>query len=165
MNPRVAALTAGAMLLLFCGAVATAAEDLYVRASGTELKEKTGPGAPALLKLDIGTKCEVVAKEGNWVKVKAKVGKEVKEGYVFAAKLSKDKPDKERIDGKVTVAAAEGDTAMALRGLSPTSEKFAERTSIKQADIAAVKAMEQRKIPPQELDAFLKEGKLGEYMQ
>lgn len=164
MIRRVAA-TLAAGLLVVAGATAIAADNLYVRASGTELKEKTGPAAPTIQKLDIGTKCEVVAKEGNWVKVKAKIGKDVKEGYVFAPKLSKEKPDKERIDGKVSVAAAEGDTAMALRGLSPTSEKFAERTAVKKEDIAAVKAMEQRKVTPQELDAFLKEGKLGEYVQ
>lgn len=152
-----------ALLLL---ATSAAAASLYVRANGTDLKDKAGPGGGTLAKLEIGTKCEVVAKEGAWVKVTVKgADKKEKTGYVFGAKLSEDKPDKERFGGTVTASASEGDTAMALRGLSATSEKYAERSDIKPEDIAAVKAMEKRKVAQEEIDKFLREGKLGEYAQ
>lgn len=149
----------GAALLFLT--TSAAAASLYVRANGTDMKDKAGPGGATLQKLEIGTKCDVVAKEGAWVKVTAKG----KTGYVFGAKLSEDKPDKERFGGTVTASAAEGDTAMALRGLSATSEKYAERSEIKPEDIAAVKQMEKRKVAQEEIDKFLREGKLGEYAQ
>lgn len=152
---------------LLLPAVALAGETLYVRAAGTELKGAPSPGSPAVEHLDIGTKLELLEKKGPWARVKVKT-KQGKEGFVFGPKLSKDKPDKERFGkgpGTSSIAASEGDTAQALRGLSPTAEKFAGRTEISAADIAAVKKMESRKVSKEELDAFLKGGKLGEYMQ
>ena len=153
-------------ILLLVFASSAAAASLYVRANGTEMKEKPGPGGAPITKLDIGTKVEVLAKEGAWVKVSVKTAdKKEKTGYVFAQKLSEDKPDKERFGGTVTASASEGDSALALRGLSATSEKYAERQSIKPGDIAAVKEMEKRKADPAAMDKFLREGKLGEYAQ
>jgi len=149
------------LLLLFAFAGTAAAASLYVRANGTELKDKASPGGAVLTKLDIGTKVDVVAKEGSWVKVTVKG----KTGYIFGQKLSEDKPDKERFGGAVAATASEGDSALALRGLSPTSEKYAERNKIKPSDIAAVKEMEKRKATADEIDRFLREGKLGEYAQ
>lgn len=140
------------------------AASMYVRASGTDLKEKPGPGGASVARLEIGTKCEVVATEGAWVKVTVKMpDKKERTGYVFGAKLSDDKPDKERFGGSVATTAAEGDTAMALRGLSATSEKYAERSEVRPEHVAAVKAMEKRKVSAAELERFLQEGKLGEY--
>lgn len=147
--------------VVFVFAGTAAAASLYVRANGTELKDKASPGGASLTKLDIGTKVDVVAKEGGWVKVIVKG----KTGYIFGAKLSEDKPDKERFGGAVTASASEGDSALALRGLSATSEKYAERNQIKPSDIAAVKEMEKRKVSADEIDKFLREGKLGEYAQ
>lgn len=155
------------LVALLAAGVADAAS-MYVRASGTDLKQKAGPGGAAVAKLDIGTKVEVVAKEGAWVKVKVKLAdKSEKIGFVFAQKLSDDKPDKERFGGTAVAAtASEGDTAMALRGLSATSEKYADRdTEIKPEHVAAVKKMEDRKPPKDAIEKFLREGKLGEYAE
>jgi len=163
MVPKRSLVLAAATLLF---ATTAAAASMYVRASGTDLKDKPSPAGASVAKLDIGTKVEVVAKEGAWVKVSfTGADKKAKTGYVFGAKLSDDKPDKERFGGAVAANASEGDTAMALRGLSATSEKYAERTNIKPEHIAAVKAMEKRKASAAEVDQFLKDGKLGEYAQ
>lgn len=156
------------LALALLAANAANAASLYVRASGTDLKQKPGPGGAPVMKLDIGTKVQIVAKEGNWVKVKVTLAdKSEKTGYVFAQKLSDDKPDKERFGGTaVAASASEGDTAMALRGLSATSEKYADRDSqIEPEHVAAVKKMEDRKPPKDALEKFLREGKLGEYME
>lgn len=153
-------------ILVLALATSASAASLYVRASGTDLKDKGSPAGATLTKLDIGTKVDVVAKEGSWVKVNVKTpDKKERTGYIFAAKLSEDKPDKERFGGAVTASASEGDSALALRGLSATSEKYAERKAIKPEDIAAVKAMENRKVDQAAIDRFLREGKLGEYAQ
>ncbi len=142
---------------------ALAGESLYARAANTEVRATASPAGAVQGKLDIGAKCEVLGKEGAWTKVKVEVNKKPVTGFVFTAKLSKDKPDKERVGGKQVASASEGDTALALRGLSPTAEGFANRSQITQADIAAVKKMEQQKIAQEELATFLKDGKLAEY--
>jgi hypothetical protein len=153
-----------AFLLLLPVSV-SAGENLYVRAAGTDLKQTAGPGGQNLAKLDIGAKCDVIEKSGNWVKCKVEVKKKDVVGFVFAPKLGKDKPDKERFGGKTVATASEADTAQALRGLSATAEKHAERTKAKPEDIAAVKQMEQLKVPDPEIAAFLRDGKLGEFQQ
>lgn len=150
-------------LAALAGAPAFAGENLYARAANTEVRATAAPSGAVQAKLPIGAKCEVLGKEGNWTKVKAEVNKKPVTGYVFSAKLSKDKPDKERVGGKSVATASEGDTALALRGLSPTAEGYAGRASISAADIAAVKKMEQQKIAQEELASFLKDGKLAEY--
>lgn len=152
-------------VLLVLPLPALAGENLYVRAAGTELKQTAGPGGTTLTKLDIGAKCDVVEKSGNWVKCKVEVKKKPMVGFVFAPKLSKDKPDKERMGGKQVAAASEQDTAQALRGLSATAEKHAARSKAKPEDVAAVKAMEELKVPEAEIAQFLREGKLGEYQE
>ncbi len=144
---------------------AVAGDNLYVRAAGTELKATAGPGGKTLVKLDIGAKCDVVEKNGNWVKCKVEVKKKDVVGFVFGPKLGKDKPDKERMGGKQVASASEADTAQALRGLSATAEKHAQRTNTKPEHIAAVKQMEELKIPEAEVASFLREGRLGEYQQ
>lgn len=145
------------------GAQAFAGESLYARAANTEVRATASPAGAIQGKLDIGAKCDVLGKEGGWTKVKVEVNKKEITGFVFTAKLSKDKPDKERVGGKQVANASEGDTALALRGLSPTAEGFANRSQITQTDIAAVKKMEQQKIAQEELATFLKDGKLAEY--
>ncbi len=153
------------LLLVACALLVTgnagAGETLYVRAAATELRAAANPGGAITARLDIGTKVDVVSKQGNWVQVKVAD----KTGFVFAAKLGKDKPDKERLGGKVVASASESDTAQALRGLSPTAEKYATRSKISAADVEAVKRIEKEKVPSDELAAFLKDGKLGEYME
>ena len=151
------------VLLLLMPSVCWAGDSMYVRAADTDLKSAPGPGSPSVGKLDIGLKVEILEKKGPWAKVKATVKKQDQEGYVFLQKLSKDKPDKERLGGGSVASASEGDTAQALRGLTPTAEKFAGRTKISPEDIAAVKKMEDRKITKEEVTGFLKDGKLAEY--
>lgn len=151
-----------AALTLVASAAAIAGESLYVRASGTEVRGSAGPGGATVGKLDIGTKVDVVSKQGTWVQIKT----DKLSGWVFAPKLSKDKPDKERFNTKTnTLAANEGDTAQAIRGLTPTAENFAQRKSISAADIEAVHSMENLKIPNDELASFTREGKLGEFQK
>lgn len=154
-------------LLLVAGAVPVrAGESLYVRAAGTELKSKAGPGGAVAGRLEIGTKCAVLSKQGGWTQVECQPAKGKKlSGWVFAAKMSKDKPDRERLGGKAVATASEGDTALAIRGLSPTAEKYAGRSDISPEHIAAVKEMESRKIAPEDLSRFLAEGKLAEYAE
>lgn len=150
-------------MLLLAPSLAWAGNSMYVRAAGTELKASPGPGAASVTKLDIGLKVEVLETRGPWAKVKVTVQKQEQTGFLFLAKLSKDKPDKERLGGGSVASASESDTAQALRGLTPTAEKFAGRTQISNEDIAAVKQMEDRKISKEEITGFLKDGKLAEY--
>jgi uncharacterized protein YgiM (DUF1202 family) len=154
-------------LLIVAGSAPAAAESLYVRAANTEVRASASPAGDLVAKLPIGTKVDVAEKGGAWVKISATVKGKAAAGWVFGAKLSKDKPDAEHFGGAggggATLAASEGDTAQAIRGLTPTAESFATRHAVSSADIAAVKKMEALSIPADELAEFMKDGKLGEY--
>ncbi|MFH1262458.1 MAG: SH3 domain-containing protein, partial [Pseudomonadota bacterium] len=128
-----------------------------------ELKSSTAANAQVLAQLSKGTAVNVVSKQGNWVQGSA-AGKT---GWVYKFKLATSKPS----DGGTLLAglggggasAREGSTASSLRGLSPTSEKYAGRASIGPAQVAMVKHMESIKVSKAEVEQFLKAGKLGEF--
>ncbi len=107
-------------------------------------------------------------KGGKFFKVKLSGGKE---GWVFKFKLTEESPSGDSgggdaldvLGGKQQIAARESGSGSSIRGLSPISEKNAQSKGISAENIQAVKQMESVKINPQELDKFLKEGRLGEY--
>jgi hypothetical protein len=57
----------------------------------------------------------------------------------------------------------EASTSASIRGLSKISEDHARRQKTRPEHIRAVSEMEKFTIPPDEIDEFLREGKLGEY--
>ena len=69
------------------------------------------------------------------------------------------------LGGRQKIAARESSSGSSIRGLSPISEKHAKNKGISEEEIQAVKQMETFRIHPQEMEKFLKEGRLGEYGQ
>ena len=63
------------------------------------------------------------------------------------------------------MAARESASGSSIRGLSPNSEQHARKKGATPESIQAVKDMEDFKVRSEELDRFLEEGKLGEYLQ
>jgi hypothetical protein len=94
-----------------------------------------------------------------------------KKGFVYKFKLSAKKPSSGSGSGLLAglggggASAREGSSAASIRGLSPTSEKYAGRANIRPEHVAMVKHMESVRIAKPEIESFLKAGKLGEYAQ
>jgi hypothetical protein len=142
------------------------AETLYVKKSGTKLQSEASASSKVVETLASGTAVKVVKKSGRFYQVTAAGGKK---GWIFKFKLTAKAPSGgggSLLDalGGQQMAAKESASGSSIRGLSPISEQHASK-GISKESINAVKAMEEFKVSAQEVDAFLKAGKLGEYAQ
>lgn len=146
------------------------AETWYVKKSRTKLQAEASARSKVLGKLRRGASVEVKKKSGRFFKVSTGS----KTGWVFRFKLTKKAPStRGRNDGDVLgtlggndrMATRESTSGSSIRGLSPISEKHARKKGATKENIQAVKDMETFEVRPEEMDQFLEEGKLGEYIQ
>ncbi len=149
--------------MTFLFAVTAHAATMYVKSPTADLKSSTDASATVVTQLKSGTKVETLEKQGKWYRVSA-VGKQ---GWIYEFKLSATAPsggsDFLVALGGGGATAQEGSSAASIRGLSPTSEKYAGRAKITKKEVAMIKHMESIHVPPAEVETFLREGKLGEY--
>lgn len=146
------------------------AETLYVKKSGTKLQASDSAKSKVIAKLSQGTPVKVLKKSKKFYQVSASGGNK---GWVFKFKLTSKPPANfggggdvlGALGGRQKIAARESSSGSSIRGLSPISEKHAKNKGISEEEIQAVKQMETFRIHPQEMDKFLKEGRLGEYSQ
>ncbi|UCD12465.1 MAG: SH3 domain-containing protein [Nitrospinaceae bacterium] len=157
------------MLSILALPAAALAETLYVKKSGTKLQSEASASSKVVETLASGTAVEVVKKSGRFYQVTAAGGKK---GWIFKFKLTAKAPSGGGGGGSLLdalggqqMAAKESASGSSIRGLSPISEQHAKSKGISKESINAVKAMEEFKVSAQEVDAFLKAGKLGEYAQ
>lgn len=159
------------LVLLFVSAgtaVVRAETTLWIKTPNTVVRSSKSALSPEVTKLKRGTPVVVVGEEGKWKKVRLPDGKT---GWVFRFKLTEEKPEDDwglfgamdDLFEKPTVE--EASTSASIRGLSKISENHALRQKTKPEHIQSVKEMEKFPISQQEIDRFLKEGKLGEYGQ
>lgn len=146
------------------------AETLYVKKSGTKLQAADSAKSKVIAKLSQGTLVSVIKKSKRFYQVSTSgAGK----GWIFKFKLTSKAPAKSgggsgvlgALGGRQKIAARESSSGSSIRGLSPISEKHAKNKGISEEEIQAVKQMETFRIHPQEMEKFLKEGRLGEYGQ
>jgi hypothetical protein len=93
-----------------------------------------------------------------------------KSGWVFKFKLTDTQPEKKSgrsglsgLAGDNTVVAQEARAGGSIRGLKETTEQYADKKEISQADRRSVEKMEQRTVTDDELDQFKRDGRVGEY--
>ena len=140
------------------------AETLYAKSSGTKLQKSESASSSVLGKLRKGASVSVVKKGKKFYQVKAGS----KTGWIFKFKLTSKRPSSRGGSGLSglggdRVASSGSSSGSSIRGLSPISEDYAKRKGITQADVSAVKHMENLKVSEKELDSFLSQGKLREY--
>lgn len=147
------------------------AETMYVKSAETKAMKAESAQSDVVQVLDEGTAVEVTEKSSKFFKVALPGGKE---GWIFKFKLSSDAPAGgagggdgmlDSLGGKQKIAARESGSGSSIRGLSPVSEKHALSKGISAKNIQSVKQMETFKVSREELEKFLREGKLGEYAQ
>lgn len=153
------------LLLTATTGLQAASAPMYVKAPSVSVKSSTAANATILADLPQGTEVFVINTKGKWVQ--ARVGSIT--GWIYKFKLTTERPAKTSQLlaglGRGHVSAREGSTASSIRGLSPTSEKYAGRVRIQPQHIAMVKHMESVKIDKAEIQKFLQEGRLGEYSE
>ncbi len=138
----------------------------WVKTPGTKIRLAKGGNAHVITKLNRGVPVEVLAEDGKWLQVRLPDGQT---GWVLRFKLTDKKPaddwgvlsSMDSLFEEPTVD--EASTSASVRGLSKISEDHARRQKTKPEHIRAISEMEKFTIQQDEIDEFLKEGKLGEY--
>jgi hypothetical protein len=143
-------------------------ESVYVAAKTAQLRSGKTSLDPVVASLKLGDTLDVVTRDDHWLQVQTSQG--VK-GWIYYNNVSTSKP----AGGDSGLAAmgrsfrgtdASNVTASAgARGLDKASEGYANRSGITQQQRDAVDHMTAYKIPDEEVQGFLKTGKLGEYAE
>ena len=145
------------------------AETVFVQSKTAKLRSGKTSLDSVVADLKFGESLEVLGKEGNWLEVQTTRGAK---GWIFAGKTTPTKPAGGEDDvlaklGKSFRRTEAGDvTASAgARGLDKVSEGYANRVGITQQHRDAIDRMAAYRISDQEVEDFLKQGRLGEYAQ
>lgn len=143
------------------------ADSVYVSAKTAQLRSGKTSLDPVVANLQFGQELEVVSREDKWIQVQTSSGAK---GWIYSTKVSSTKPSGSGSDlaslgerfrrGDPSVTASAG-----ARGLDKASESYANRTGITKQYRDAVDRMTAYKIPDDEIQDFLKNGRLGEYAQ
>ena len=160
------------LALLLIAATSMAEEKRWVSSEGTTLKAEASAAAENVVDVQVGTEVTVVESGGRWLKVRTAAGKE---GWVYAGRVSGTPPAAEVAgdDGglfgasmqKSQIKTAKADSARSIRGLSPEATQYAKDRGTPEVYKKALDVVLGRKVTPNELKAFLKEGHIGEYAQ
>jgi uncharacterized protein YgiM (DUF1202 family) len=158
----------GALILLLTGAV-IAAELMWVVSEGAKLKVEPSASSKTIETLAVGSELAVDSSEGSWYKVTTKANNT---GWIYRGKVSLTPPETRDDKGggglfgelpgsSVQVSAA--DTSRSIRGLSPAAKEYAASTRTPEQYQRALDRVLALRLTDQEIEEFLKEGKIGEY--
>lgn len=160
-----------ALLIALAALPAFAAEKRWVVSEGTPLKTEQSISAASIAELPVGTELSLIEGGGRWLKVQTPDGKE---GWVYAGRVSDTAPVAEVGGGdgllgdslqKSQITTAKADSARSIRGLSPEVAQYAKQKGTPEILKKELDKILSRKVSDKEINAFLKEGKLGEYAQ
>ena len=147
---------------LVSAAVANA-EIMYARFP-TAVRSDRSLGARTLKRLKQGDAVNAVARQGRYYRVLV----DGQEGWVYYNKLTDKKP--EDVAALLSSGPAGGGLVLseleaggALRGLSRSAERYIAARNIPQWAQQAVEQMQTLRPSTSELEAFMREGRLGEY--
>ena len=142
------------------------AETVFVQAKTAKLRAGKTSLDRVVADLKYGEVLEVLKKEGDWLEVSTAAGVR---GWIFANKTMATKPSSgdealAKLGKSFRRREASDVTASAgARGLDKASETYANKAGITQQDRDTVDRMTAYQIADQEVEDFLKEGRLGEY--
>jgi len=143
-------------------------ETLYVSAKSAQLREGKTSLDSVIANLKIGEALEVLKREDRWLQVKTTKGIT---GWIYDNKVSASKPAEGESGLAFLGLSFRGNSASAVtasagaRGLDKASEGYANRSGITQQQRDAVDRMTTYKISDEDIQEFLKSGKLGEYAE
>jgi SH3-like domain-containing protein len=135
------------------------AETVVVKVKTTAVRRDPKFTAPVVATIKAGDALEKLGTESGWVKVKTKAGVV---GWLHSTAVEARKLNLTAMDKTMRTQASASEASLAAKGFNKQVEdKY--RASNAAADFAAVDAMEKVKPTAEELESFLKQGKLGEY--
>ena len=150
-----------------------AQKKVWVSTTSAQLKAEKTVSSATIARLPIGTELKVHALKNRWYQVSAPDGKN---GWIYRGKVSSEPPKKEgggqnplgTLIGGLTgsnIRADASDTSRSMRGLSPEAEAYANRTGTPEQYKKALDTVLSTKTGAEEIEQFLKAGKIGEYAE
>jgi uncharacterized protein YgiM (DUF1202 family) len=159
------------MLLIPIGlsfADAALADTMYVSARSAQVRAGKTSLDQVVALVKLGEPVEVLKRDGRWLHVRTAQGAA---GWLFDNSLSASKPAGGESDLAALGRNFRGSDATNVsasagaRGLDKATEGYANRSGITPQQRAAVDRMTAYKIADDEVQAFLKAGRLGEYAE
>lgn len=165
-----------AMIIFALQGSAAAANKMWVSSANALLKADKSASSETIANLPVGAELSVVSTDQKWYRVKTQSGKE---GWIYRGKISDVKPQvsasQKKSDsglggllGSMTgsgISANSADSSRSIRGLSPEAEEYAKQTGKPQQFRDALDSVIELKTSQNEIEAFLKQGKIGEYAE
>ena len=144
------------------------AESVYVQAKTAQLRAGKTSLDKVTANLRYGDSLEVLSRDGNWIEAKTGAGQR---GWIFANKVSSTKPSES--EGELAALgksfrrkeASDVTASAGSRGLDKVSEGYARQAGITKEVQDAVDRMAAYRLTDQEVEEFLRKGRLGEYAQ
>jgi hypothetical protein len=151
--------TAAVILVLSVFVVCLAAETLLVKVQTTQLRKGPQFFSQALAALKAGDRLEKVSENAGWIQVKTSAGVL---GWVHSSAVQTTKFNLLAMDKSMKTQATASEVALAGKGFNKQVEA-SYRAKHGDVSFALVDQMLQLKIPPAQIEDFLKKGKLGEF--
>lgn len=145
-----------AVLVIF---VILFAETVVVKVKTTAVRRDPKFTAPVVATIKAGDALEKLGEQSGWVNVKTKAGVV---GWLHKTAVEAKKLDLLAMDKTMKTQASASEASLAAKGFNKRVEDQY-RAANKAADFAAVDAMEKVKPTAAEVEAFLKQGRLGEF--
>lgn len=158
------------VLVLLTAGTVWAAKYVWVASQGTVLKAKAEASSAVVTKLKLHERLSVLKRSGRWYHVRTERGKK---GWVYRGRISGARPKKATKSSGVDlfgdmssdIHADSATTDRAMRGLNAQTDQYAESTQTPQEYRKALDSVLNRSLRAQDIEEFLKKGKVGEYAQ
>lgn len=165
------------ILILLLNPFSLAADNMvWVSSTNATLKADQSASSETITDLSVGAELTVITIDKKWYKVKTQSGKQ---GWIYRGKISDTKPEtlasEEKSNGGVGgllgnltgsgISAKSADSSRSIRGLSPEAAEYAKQTGKPQQFRDALDSVLELKTEDKEIEAFLKDGKIGEYAE
>ena len=135
------------------------AETVVVKVKTTGVRRDPKFTSAILASIKAGEPLERLEAQSGWIKVKTKAGVV---GWIHSTAVEARKVNLLAMDKTMKTQASAGEVALAAKGFNKQVEdKY--RAGNAAADFAAVDALEKVLPTAAEIEAFMKQGKLGEY--
>lgn len=138
---------------------------VWVTSGGAKLTAEPQATAASVAALPVGAELAVVATRDKWLQVSTADGKR---GWIYRGKVSSVRPAGAGGGlfgalGKSSIQVGSADTSRSIRGLSPEAEAYAQGAGTPAEYRKAVDRTLALAVAPDEVDRFLREGRVGEY--
>jgi len=146
-----------------------AQEKVWVTSAGAKVMAEAAATAKTVEAVGLGASLTVLSAKDKWYRVSTPSGAE---GRIFRGKVSTTPPAEESGGGGLlgalgqsSIQEGSADTSRSMRGLSPAAENYAQGAGTPAEHKKALDAVLALQVKDADVDAFLREGKIGEYAE